>query len=90
MTITSDKREAFPLRYARKDARTAIYRAVYGPMTSMERGDRDDRHCTYHQALETWKGWRDTAALPFWKAQDIEARIELLKRRPSDARLQSD
>lgn len=30
-TLTQRKREAFPERYARSDARTAIYKALYGP-----------------------------------------------------------
>lgn len=83
MTITSDKRERFPLRYARKDARTAIYRAVYGQLLRRD-GDRDGGSCDYHSAKRIWEDRRDAAALPFWKAQDIEARIKLLKRRPSD------
>lgn len=30
MTTTAEKRKAFPTRYARKDARTRIYRALFG------------------------------------------------------------
>lgn len=78
-TLTTIKRRLFPARYRRKDARTAIYRAVYGPLS----GDsRDGASCNYHTAAAIYDSYREIANLPFWKAEAIIERIKVLKREP--------
>lgn len=93
ITITAQKRSIFPSRYFRKDARTAIYRAVYGSLQTVyeineetkqrvRKTYRDSGYTNYTTALSTYNQHRYTANLPFYKAQQIEQDIERLKRKP--------
>lgn len=79
-TATQGKRAKFPARYARKDARNKIYRAVYGSMVR-DNGERDERYCDYQNAMHAYQLHKEAAALPFWMAQQVEQDIERLKRK---------
>lgn len=81
VTITAQKRSVFPGRYFRKDARTAIYRAVYGRLVNAN-GERDERYANYHDAIATYNQYRYQADLPANKVQQVEQDIERLKRKP--------
>lgn len=89
MSLTADKREQYPQRYARKDARTAINRALYG-IAGRENGKRSNDpaldetrsfayHWTYQQAEATLKEHIDAAELSAAQRAHLERRLDNLR-----------
>lgn len=93
MTKTETKRQAFPLRYLRKNARTAIYTALYGRSEhtfnrhiykrpnepSLDVNRHLPFHWEWHTAEQVFKASIEDAQFnPATRAM-LEARLEQLK-----------
>lgn len=93
MITTATKRELFPLRYLRKDARNAIYRALYGRAREIQsirqHGDTSDpatdptrdlpAHFSFADAEITFKANLDHAQFSIQRRVQLEARLETLR-----------
>jgi hypothetical protein len=96
MTLTERKRHKFPKRYIRKDARTRIYRELYG-MADAQKGRRSNipvldetrRFNTFwsHQEAESiYKHYVDDAQFTKAERNECDQRLEQLKRfKPHEA-----
>jgi hypothetical protein len=87
-TVTAEKREFFPVRYVRKDARTAIYRALYGrpdtnyhpvndPVLDPSRELPD--HWEHKTAAKIFEKHIDDAQFSASKRAELERRLDTLK-----------
>jgi len=76
-TLTQVRRDQFPARYARKDARRAIYNAIYEPSNKLQPSQRQ-RRADYNQqhAAETFLNHWDVAEFP---ANTLASLCDLLK-----------
>lgn len=86
MTLTADKRKQFPKRYIRKDARTAIYKALYGLRDPGPRSNDpsvDTRHLPVHwdfkYAKATYEANIEDAELTSAQVAHLERRLETLR-----------
>lgn len=92
-TLTSQRRHAFPARYARKDARRAIYAALYGPSEghdpqatpSLNPNRKLPQHWRYADAKETWNNLHDLAEFPSATEAALLRRLEALQRYKPEA-----
>jgi hypothetical protein len=97
MTLTERKRLKHPERYARKDARRMIYRALYGKSeATLIRAKRQNDpaldetrklpyHWTYSQAEQTFNDWIDAAQLSVTHVAVLRHRLEQLRHhKPQD------
>lgn len=88
-TLTERKRIKHTLRYARKDARTAIYRTLYGRCGEIDgRGANDPMQdetrrlsadWSYQQAERTWKEFIELAQFTPQAKALHERRLDQLK-----------
>lgn len=89
-TLTETKRSAFPARYARKDARGKIYRAVFGRLEGQakrSKGYRDTNTAlNYSDAKYAYEVHRLNAALTPDKEEAVWAGLEALKKAERRAR----
>lgn len=90
MTLTERKRKAYPERYIRKDARTRIYRELYGMQdgrpgrkSNHPEVDETRRFNTFwsHQlAVQVFEDNINAAMLTSAQRAELERRLDLLKR----------
>ena len=86
MTMTADKRQSRPAFYACKDARTAIYRVLFGYP------DKRDKDCPesnpHRRFLDSWSFQHaksiftaniEAAAFPLARRKFLEQRLDQLK-----------
>lgn len=93
ITLTDRKRRDYPARYARKDARTLIYRALYGRPEPGKRSNdptNDDHrhlpfHWTYQAAESAFKDNIDAALLTAAQRAHLERRLETLRHHKPNA-----
>jgi hypothetical protein len=89
MTLTERKRHAHPERYIRKDARTRIYRELYG-ISGEERGKRTNYPATdetrrlstfwtYQNAQHVYEANKDLAEFTSNERKVCEQRLEVLR-----------
>lgn len=84
---TSDKRRKFPARYVRKDARTAIYRALYGSPGSPDPQGRPELNDTrklselfqFTSAEATFKANLDAASFTPAEVANLQRRLDALR-----------
>lgn len=86
---TATKRELFPSRYARKDARTRIYRALYGAPTAPDPhgnpAENDTRKLPERidaaAVIATWDWFADLANFPPHTHAALASRMDTVLRR---------
>jgi hypothetical protein len=90
MTLTERKRNAYPERYIRKDARKRIYRELYGisgslngwrsNVPALDETRRFHSFWTYRQAVQVFEDNIDAAMLTSAQRAECEKRLDSLQR----------